>query len=115
MKKYINDNYEFIFARHKTNQNCFFAVYLLKYNHHSMRKPKNPYLLKWMDNAKYIAICEGDDYWTDQQKLQQQYNYMDSKSYQLIAIDKLQLNNGQLDGLAKNPRYIKDEEYDKLP
>lgn len=39
---------------------------------------------------------------------------MDSKSYQLIAIDKLQLNNGQLDGLAKNPRYIKDEEYDKL-
>ena len=78
LKKDINDNYEFIFARHKTNLNCFFAVYLLKYNHHSMRKPKNPYLLEWMDNAKYIAICEGDDYWTDQQKLQQQYNYMDS-------------------------------------
>lgn len=31
-----------------------------------------------------------------------------------LPIDKLQLNNGQLDGLGKNPRFIRDEKFGQL-
>lgn len=65
------------FAQHKTNKNCFFAVIYLKENHYSQKKPKTPYLTEWED-TKYIALCEGDDYWTDPLKLQKQVNYMEN-------------------------------------
>ena len=71
------DDYVLTLARHKTNQNCFFAVFLLKYNHHG-KKPKEQYFEKWVKHIKYHALCEGDDFWTDPLKLQKQVEYMDS-------------------------------------
>ena len=74
IKKETND-YSHIFARHIKNQNCYFSVYFLKYNHY-YKKPKRPYFSEWYEKSQYIAFCEGDDYWTDPMKLQIQYDYL---------------------------------------
>lgn len=90
-RKEENDDYIVTFARHKTNKNCFFAVYLLKYNHYSIRKSKMPYIAKITDCVKYLAICEGDDYWIDQQKLQTQFDYMDNHPQCTMTCHRAQL------------------------
>ena len=70
------EDYIYCYVRHKTNHNCFFAVYFLKYNHYSIKKPKAPYIKEWTQTVKYIAICEGDDYWTKSNKLQKQADFL---------------------------------------
>ena len=47
-------------------------------NKYSKRTPIfNTYILP-QASGKYIALCEGDDYWTDKNKLQIQIDYMES-------------------------------------
>lgn len=65
---------------HKENRNCHFVVYLLKYNHHG-KKAKQPYYASFYNNAKYIATCEGDDFWTDTNKLQEEVDVLEKNEH----------------------------------
>ena len=74
------DDFNLICADHNNNPNCTFIVFLLKYNHYSIKKSKFPYFSEWFDNAKYHALCEGDDHWIDENKLQMQVNLLESNN-----------------------------------
>ena len=65
-----------IHAQAKDNPNCLFYVILLKENHFR-KKPKNVYYAQYENTAKYEALCEGDDYWTDPLKLQKQVDFLE--------------------------------------
>lgn len=90
------DDYVLTFAQHKTNKNCFFAVLWLKYNHYK-KKDKKPYYAEWQDIAKYIALCEGDDYWIHPQKLQKQVGFLEENdTYTMVC------NNTELFSVSRN-------------
>ncbi len=75
-----NKEARFLFARHCQNSNCYFGVVLLKTNYYSKKKDKEPLIAQWLCSVKYYALCEGDDYWTDPQKLQIQVDFMENHS-----------------------------------
>lgn len=71
-------------AQAKCNPNCIFYVILLKENH-CRKKSRRPYYAQFEDSSKYIAICEGDDYWIDRHKLQKQVDFLEAHpDYQLV-------------------------------
>lgn len=88
------DDYVLTYARHKTNKNCFFLVFYLKYNHYG-KKDKEPYYAEWLNNSKYIAICEGDDYWIDQNKLKKQVDILESNERYGCVYSNYYIQKGQ--------------------
>lgn len=81
------------YAQHKTNKNCYIAVLYLKENHYSQRKPKMPYLAEWRDHVKYEALCEGDDYWIDAQKLQKQVDFLEEHEEYIAVAENAIVKN----------------------
>lgn len=75
-KQWETEDAFFTFARHKKNERCHFVVLCLKKNLY--KNPRKRELIKEWCKTKYIALCEGDDYWTDPLKLQKQVDYMES-------------------------------------
>lgn len=57
-------------------------------------------------SGRYIAICEGDDYWTDPLKLQKQVAVLDKEAQYAMVITNRKVTNE--DGTAYDELYEKD-------
>lgn len=70
------------------------VINLLAYEENQLQKGISPF----RDNVKracgkYIAICEGDDYWNDELKLQKQVNFMEKNiEYSMVCHNALVIN-----------------------
>lgn len=84
-----------LFAQHRENLNCFISVTLLKENHYSQKKSKLPYLSRWIDEVPYVALCEGDDYWTDPRKLQKQVDYLEAHPDCMLCVHAADWKTGE--------------------
>lgn len=111
IRKYFNENFNLedkdtyyeqqtdyatiLYAQHKTNHNCYFAILFLKENHYSkgQSSKKLEYLAPFRQGCTYEALCEGDDYWIHPKKLQMQTDFLDEHTdYVLTHTAYMQTN-----------------------
>ena len=90
-----SDDFHLTLARHRENRNCYFAVYLLKYNHYSIKKKRLRYYSAVADAIDYVALCEGDDYWTDEHKLQKQADALDADPNVMLVYTNFRIVDGE--------------------
>lgn len=65
------------------------------------------------ESAKYIAFCEGDDYWTDPLKLQRQFDFMEANPDYSMCFHNAMIH--YQDGRDKDRIFAELEERDYLP
>lgn len=73
------DNTAEIIKAYQRKYPNLFKVIIQEKNIYSQNIDSMTYIEKLID-GKYIALCEGDDYWTDERKLQKQVEFLENNN-----------------------------------
>ena len=91
--KWETDDARWIYARHSENVSVYFLAVLLKKN--LFRSPKKGELVAKWRSSKYVAMCEGDDYWIDPLKLQKQVDFLDKNPDYSLCFTNCLVSDGK--------------------
>lgn len=105
---------QIIYAQHSQNFNCYIAAVLLKKNLYKEKEKKSAIVDEWRLQSKYEAICEGDDWWISDNKLQRQFDILESHpEIDMCACGAIRMREGKIDGYiqpSKKERILTTEE-----
>ncbi len=107
---YSTDNTRAICAALKNKYPDKIDLFLNETNLGSQKNALNMYNLCYKSGAEYIAILEGDDYWTDPLKLQKQVDFLESNTDYGLCFTRFNVKNEKesLLGEDKNGHYFND-------
>jgi len=94
----------------KINPNLIFPIYQ-QVNQYSLG---NKIFAKYVFphcRGKYIALCEGDDYWTDPNKLQKQVDFLDSQPECVICFHNVNIIYESKQDKKPHPFYVQDPSF----
>lgn len=99
----------------KCKPNSHFVILLLSENHYQNGKrwEKMRYTTKWVDDSKYYATCEGDDYWISNDKLQKQVDFLEAHPEYSVCVHNFRRYWEKDGSFSEGYRYKKDFTFGK--